>query len=750
MLSLLIITLTQFGPVPKLVSTIVEGGLSAMHMREKLDSHFAAMPEPVEVETLTSILQHVLKDQQRRDTLARVVWERLKEGERWRALFDSLEELESVLGEGEELEKMVARSVAHEGRLTRANAVLRTHWGCSLASAFPSDQGQPELSKHYLEYVLILARITTKAEGLECLEHARRNRMQRTRSRNTNQFIPTDFREAIKELSARSAASLQTAELDELGQPESTEFDTRPASNSCTCSCPQDLLREVLGGMSNVDREEKDRICGILREQGSQLCHRHLRCVMGKVLGMCTNHTKERLQHRMKVYLSARRGGTEGALRKRQEQWFLGSSRNNKEQALLGMWKFKPTDNYIVGSINIDPGKIFQRHALPGAYDRWLTDGTVIMEGIFDYLMSSREIFDLIDREFDMYKYHTREGMHGKKRNGWIRTMFYSVIQQVVRQDPVCYALNVACRPDMNYRLISYPYYTKDTSPGENTGFKHLDLNVPRLLSEGRGINIVQCSVSVDNEESDGCTIVVPGFHRHIRQWWSRVEERGNAANGLTTCASKIYTREDEDTFGRFIPTPCPRGGIRITRPDILHGSTPVSRLRRRTILPCYIAVSPDHEKLENEECETWQQLAQCHRSMEAPARSTSGYGFAYGGPGIRFSAGVLLESCSAIGDAITCLRPWDDALVVEELRILLGTDDSRAQQYVQSVRQKLVEKYVRAVKAVFEMERKNYGMESFALRGSFPAGWNVEDEDEGSVDSGSTDSESDVSNLES
>jgi len=740
--------LTKFGLVPALVSTMVEGALSATDVREELEKHVAGMTAEGEVETLTSILQNVLNHQRQRDTLARVVWERLTEGERWRASFQSLEALELVLGDGEQLESIVARSIAHERRLTQADTVLRTSWDCSLASVFPPNQAQPEFSKHFLENVMVLVRMSTKAEGLECLQRARQNRMLRRRSRNTHQFIPTDLKEAIEELGARTTAQLRTAELEASVAPESTEFDPRPAGNSCACSCPKDLLPEVLGGMSNVDREEKDRICGILREQGSQLCHRHLRGVMGKLLGMGTNHSNEVLQDRMQKYLHARKSGTERALRTRMPGWFLGGSRHNKDHALLGMWKFKPTDNDIGGSITFNPRKIFERHAPPGAYDRWLVDGTVILDGIFHYLMSSPEIFALIDREFDLYKYHTREGMHGKKRNGWIRTMFYAVIQQVVRQDPVCYALNVASRPDMNFRLISYPYYTKDTTAGENTGFKHLDLNVPRLLSEGRGINIVQCSVSVDNEESDGCTIVVPGFHRNIRQWWSRVEDRGNAANGLTTCASKIYTREDEEDFGCFIPTPCPRGGIRITRPDILHGSTPVSRLRRRTILPCYIAVSPDHDKLENEECETWGQLSHCHRTMEAPTLSTSGFGFAYGGPGIRFPAGVLLESSSAIGDAISCLRRWDDALVVEELGILFGTNDTSALQYVQRVRQRLVDSYLRAVKAVFEMERKHYGVKSFAHCGSFPDSFNMEDE--GSGDSGLTDSESHVSNLES
>ncbi|RPA93276.1 hypothetical protein L873DRAFT_67820 [Choiromyces venosus 120613-1] len=313
--------------------------------------------------------------------------------------------------------------------------------------------------------------------------------------------------------------------------------------------------------------------------------------------------------------------------------------------------------------------------------------------------------------------------MNGKKRNGWIRTMFYSVIQQVVRQDPVCYALNVAARLDMNFRLISYPYYTKDTTPGENTSFKHLDLNVLRRLSENQGINIVQCSVSVDNEESDGCTIVVPGFHRNIREWWSRVEDRSMAANELTTCVSKTFTKDDAEAFGYFIPSPCPRGRIRITRLDILHGSTPVSCLWCQMILPCYIAVPEDHAKLENDECETWTQLSTFHHLMEAPDHSTSDFSSAYGGPGFRFPAAVRLESCSTIGDAVLCAQCWDDPLVYEELRALLGPDDKIGQQYTQSVRQRLTEKYHQTVKAVFDSENRNYSLKSFALCSPLPKG---------------------------
>ena len=76
------------------------------------------------------------------------------------------------------------------------------------------------------------------------------------------------------------------------------------------------------------------------------------------------------------------------------------------------------------------------------------------------------------------------------------------------------WAIITAARPDKNYHLISYLYYTKDTLKGDSTGFTHLDINVGRLVKSGRSINIIQSSLRLDNENEDGYIILVPGFHR--------------------------------------------------------------------------------------------------------------------------------------------------------------------------------------------------------------------------------------------
>lgn len=46
--------------------------------------------------------------------------------------------------------------------------------------------------------------------------------------------------------------------------------------------------------------------------------------------------------------------------------------------------------------------------------------------------------------------------------------------------------------------------------------FRHIDMNIPKYLKYGHGANIIQGSVSLDDETVDGCTEILPDFHGHI------------------------------------------------------------------------------------------------------------------------------------------------------------------------------------------------------------------------------------------
>ena len=57
-------------------------------------------------------------------------------------------------------------------------------------------------------------------------------------------------------------------------------------------------------------------------------------------------------------------------------------------------------------------------------------------------------------------------------------------------------------------------------------------------------------------------------------------------ASGLVKDVADIYTKEDAARCGNFTPVPCKRGEVRVTRPEIIHGSTATAR--DRAFVACY------------------------------------------------------------------------------------------------------------------------------------------------------------------
>jgi hypothetical protein len=60
-----------------------------------------------------------------------------------------------------------------------------------------------------------------------------------------------------------------------------------------------------------------------------------------------------------------------------------------------------------------------------------------------------------------------------------------------MRQDPVYYTHYTVLRQDEAWRLISYSYYIKYVLLGDNTFFRHIDINIPRFLESGRDKHII-------------------------------------------------------------------------------------------------------------------------------------------------------------------------------------------------------------------------------------------------------------------
>ena len=257
--------------------------------------------------------------------------------------------------------------------------------------------------------------------------------------------------------------------------------------------------------------------------------------------------------------------------------WFAKTVRGDSPNANLGTLRFQPTET---PSIILDNKVMLERFMRSDAAQEWEEHGTTVVRGAMKWLFTDPEVTELINHEIHMYMHHTRM-VNRQNSLGWLRSAYFSQIQQIARQDPGYYALLAITSG--NLWQISFPYYLKATLPGDGIAFQHIDLNVKRFVECGRGSSQIQTSLTLTQEDEEYCTFVVPSFHRKLRQWWTDVLIREDSEvinraasdhNGNCLTTNDLYWVEDKEKYGNFVPAVCGPADIRVTRPEIIHGST--------------------------------------------------------------------------------------------------------------------------------------------------------------------------------
>lgn len=419
------------------------------------------------------------------------------------------------------------------------------------------------------------------------------------------------------------------------------------------------------------------------------------------------------------------RGGL-AAFKARQEttNWWRFTGRGWTEADDHGVYAQRPVRRSLIMKVPQTRKEAIIDEICVGGWLVWEETGNIIVRGMFSWIWEGLTVDgehepgvgSLIDTEFDLYLFHQCE-RNGAPNKGWLRTMFYSLSQQLIRQDLAYWMLYACLRPDGNIRLVSYPYYAKFAKGGDATFFRHIDMNIPQYLESGRGKDIIQGSVSFDDESEFGCTELVLGFHHHIAEWWGKVVARGAATAGYVHGMEKLWTAEDTEEYGDFEPVPCGRGDVRVTMPEIPHGSTRTSGAsngRRRTILPWFVGLNEDGRTLDTEESETWGELAAAHTSQTAPRKTPSGLSNKYGPIPYKFPPSTQLSIESPVSKALVCAATWEDPVVQVHANILLGADRAAAWAAIQQQRVGGLRAFRRAFGYVKAAEQAYYGSQSF------------------------------------
>lgn len=128
----------------------------------------------------------------------------------------------------------------------------------------------------------------------------------------------------------------------------------------------------------------------------------------------------------------------------------------------------------------------------------------------------------------------------------------------------------------------------KSTQVEDSTYFRHLDINIPLLLLEGRGACQIQGTLTLTDETENNCTEMLTGAHRWLPTWWDRIKQRKLDTNGLIHRIDPgMWTPDDTRDFCvDWKALPCKKGNVRISMPHNPHGSKGPATGLRQTVLP--------------------------------------------------------------------------------------------------------------------------------------------------------------------
>ena len=497
-------------------------------------------------------------------------------------------------------------------------------------------------------------------------------------------------------------------------EPDS-DSDDRGDERGSQCACSSEVTKSLKTRIMSRRKTALSEDFAVLgRALGARsLCFRHLHG-LGSLMGLrIRDLTHDKLRGRLELILSDREDIGRLKTSAATYTWFRRGSRPPRSADSLGPYAY--LSSAAKDELEVDVDAVLRRFR-PGIRETFDRDGSVNVE-VFGWLLGDGELSRLIDLEFACYKWHLRE-VNGNSNYGWCRAMIHSLTQQLVRQDPVYYSLYVALRPDRKVELVSYPYYTKFAVPGDKTNFRHIDVDVGRMLKTGRGANMVQGTVSFTDEDVDNCTEVALGLHHHMREWHELVQERGLETHDFVArIRDAHYTRDDAKSFGLpyYVKLPCARGEVRITLPHLPHGQEGSATIVRKTVFPWYVAVQADGT-LENDEAGTWEDLAASHRGLTSPPATPSGYANKYGAIPFRFPAAVELRGLGALSDALVAQRAWDSPAVRREAAIMLdgSRSDAEVEAWVIAWRGRARERFLEAFELFEGAERQHFGGASF------------------------------------
>jgi hypothetical protein len=573
--------------------------------------------------------------------------------------------------------------------------------------------------------------------GPEAAEHAQRWRRNFIRSRmpksnppahvdNTLDAQTQNALDAVTRLrpslARKAKKAIITQDLDEEEDfNEDVGYDNASyAKEIKKCICATEFQEVVVqvGARNSKNHEYKPLLDAWYRQVGpnkntTSICFNHTKVVASQ-MGIATRGVSHQdlLELLFCLYFNQDKYG-DFLVAGDSYQIFKPSRRPRRAEDILLSYRFFP--DRIKPAFNFD--RVIKVLGLESIVKTFQETGNVNAM-IFDWVVKDPQLKHILDEEYKMYSYHCRL-KDGTPNQGWGRTQYHSIIQQLIRGDVYYYTLYAVLRRATC--LISYPYYTKMAKPGDSTYFRHIDLNIKAAVHSGKMVNMIQGSVSWNMEDEKNCTVLLTGMHKKLEQYqqWREQKKLSEGQYIQAWKDSVDFPPEIQKQLGptvKWVRNVCKPGEVRISDPRLPHGSDGPATRERRTMLPWFVRVCDDMETMENPPMGTYAELAAAHHNLTAAPLSPSGWPNKYGGINTAFPGAVPPVFSSYISKAIHCQVKWDAPSVIDELIQLFGEDMTKDKywQAVNGYRQSFKAHALKAWALCERTERLAYGDRSY------------------------------------
>jgi len=315
----------------------------------------------------------------------------------------------------------------------------------------------------------------------------------------------------------------------------------------------------------------------------------------------------------------------------------------------------------------------------------WKRNESVVILNVFSWLYefnsSMSTMFNIIDNKFQMYHHHLQK-VEERQNYSWLWNMFYSVIQQAIHQSLIYYFIYVSLCLNHNHCLIFYLYYNKFQAASDKTFFRHIDLNILKLVSEKKNQYMIQESVSLDNEKKKDCTEMLLRMQHHLDNWWKDVQQR--LAKKKKELSDELihwiiynkWTKKDIQKYKiDFVSQSCCCEEVRVSLSHLSHRAQTAQKIWQ-IILLWYVKIFENHETLNISEFRTWSQLLSAHCDLVFDSSSLFALHNMFDVLSYLFSAAVQLTDLSSISDTLIDHVCWTNPTVISHLCDLLSDND--------------------------------------------------------------------------